>query len=47
VEINNNSFSFSADEEQMTMDNDDGSQLDAVAVAARRLLGDGLLMGIS
>jgi hypothetical protein len=33
VEINNNSFSFSADEEQLTMDDDDGSQLDASAVA--------------
>ncbi len=34
VEINNNSFSFSADKEQLTMDDDDGSQLDAAATAA-------------
>ncbi len=34
VEINNNSFSFSADKEQLTMDDDDASQLDAAAVTA-------------
>jgi hypothetical protein len=34
VEVNNNSFSLSADNEQLTMDDDNGSQIDAVAVAA-------------
>ncbi len=50
VEVINNSFTLSADDEQLTMDNDDGSQKDvaaAVVAALRRLLGDGLLMGIS
>jgi hypothetical protein len=33
VEINNNSFSLSADMEQLTMEDDDGSQIDAAALA--------------
>jgi hypothetical protein len=33
VEINNNSFFFSADKEQLTMDGDEGCQLDAAAAA--------------
>ncbi len=33
VEVNNNSFTSSADDEQLTMDNDNGSQIDAAAVA--------------
>ncbi len=36
VEINNNPFSLSADREQLTVDNDDGGQLDVVAAAASR-----------
>ncbi len=34
MEVNNNSFSLSADDKQLTMDNDDGSQIDAAAAAA-------------
>jgi hypothetical protein len=34
VEVNNNSFTSSADNKQLTMDNDDGSQIDAAAAAA-------------
>ncbi len=34
VEVNNNSFTSSADKEQLTMDDDDGIQIDAVAAAA-------------
>jgi hypothetical protein len=34
VKINNNSFSFSADKEQLTGDDDDGGQLDVAAAAA-------------
>jgi hypothetical protein len=34
VEVNNNSFTSSADNKQLTMDNDDGSQIDAVAAVA-------------
>jgi hypothetical protein len=33
VEINNNSVSLSADKEQLTMEDDDGSQIDAAALA--------------
>jgi hypothetical protein len=33
AEVNNNSFTSSADNEQLTMDNDDGSQIDAAAAA--------------
>jgi hypothetical protein len=44
VEINNNIFSFSADKEQLTMDNDDDSQIDtavAAAVTSGRQASDG------
>jgi hypothetical protein len=34
VEINSNSISFSADKEQLTVDDDDGGQLGVAAVAA-------------
>jgi hypothetical protein len=34
VEVNNNSFSLSAENKQLTMDNDNGSQIDAAAAAA-------------
>jgi hypothetical protein len=34
VEVNTNSFSLSADNEQLTMDDDNGSQIDAAAAAA-------------
>jgi hypothetical protein len=46
VEVNNNSFTSSADNKQLTMDDDDGTQIDA-RQQRRWLLGDGLLMGIS
>jgi hypothetical protein len=44
VEVNNNSFSLSAEDKQLTMDNDNGSQIDAAAAAAgasRRWASDG------
>ncbi len=34
LEVNNNSFSLSADDEQLSMDDDNGSQIDAAAAAA-------------
>jgi hypothetical protein len=44
VEVNSNSFTSSADDKQLTMDNDDGSQIDAAtaaAVASGRWASDG------
>jgi hypothetical protein len=50
VKIINNSFTLSADAEQLTMDDDDGSQIDAaaaVAVASGRWAFDGDQLSVS